>query len=190
MPSIAFTHAGLWVNDLPKMKAFYTGMLGFYASDGGKTRDGGEICFLTHAANEHHQVVLASGRPSEVSFNVIQQISFLVDSLATLRRLHAGLKDEPVTQISPITHGNAVSIYFRDPENNRTELYIHTPWHIPQPYGKPIDFALPDAELWQTVEEHARSQPGFMPRVEWERDLAQRMERAKSTSRFWQLARQ
>lgn len=187
--TLALTHIGLWVNDLPKMKEFYTGILGFVASDEGRINNT-DYVFLSRDPREHHQVVLATGRPGDLSFNVVNQISFLVDSLATLRLLHAGLKDENVTQITPINHGNAVSVYFRDPDNNRTELYIHTPWHVTQPSGTPLDLAVSDAQLWRNVEAHARSLPGFMPRAQWEEILAARMAEARTKSRFWKMTQQ
>ena len=33
----------------------------------------------------------------------------------------------------PVTHGNAVSVYFKDPEGNGIEIFCDTPWHVPQP---------------------------------------------------------
>ena len=53
-----------------------------------------QLVFLSRDPNEHHQIVLASGRPAEAQFNVINQISLRVPDLATLRELH-GRVDEP-----------------------------------------------------------------------------------------------
>ena len=60
-----------------------------------------------------------------------------------------------------ITHGNALSVYFRDPEKNRVELLIDTPWYVPQPYRVPYDIMLPDAEVWAAVEKQVRAVPDF-----------------------------
>lgn len=56
------------------------------------------------------------------------------------------LKNEPAVSLGPITHGNALSVYFHDPEKNRVELLIDTPWYVPQPYRVPYDIMLPDAD--------------------------------------------
>jgi hypothetical protein len=76
-----------------------------------------------------------------------------------------------------VSHGNALSAYFLDPEKNRIEFYLHTPWHVPQPHRIAVDLSLPDARLWATVEQDVRATPGFRPREEWiaemERKIAQ-----------------
>ena len=39
-------------------------------------------------------------------------------------------------------------MYFFDPQGNRIELYVRTPYKVPQPMGAPIDImASTDAEL-------------------------------------------
>lgn len=156
------------------MADFYSRFLGFTITDCGRLGDT-ELVFLSRDPREHHQVVLVAGRPHETSFNVVNQISFRVDSLRTLRELHTRLQSEPVTDIAPVTHGNALSVYFRDPEGNRLELFIDTPWYVTQPLRVPMDLSLPDQALWKWAEEHARSLPGFKPAAEWEREMAQRM---------------
>ena len=174
--TLTLSHVGIFVTDVQRMVDFYTRFLGFVVSDR-EARDGREIVFLTRDPREHHQFVLASGRPDDLPFNLINQISFRVDSLATLRSLYRGLKNEPVVDLGPTTHGNALSIYFRDPEGNRIEILIDTPWYVPQPCRLPVDMLLPDAELWAAIEKQVRAMPGFMPREEWmlafERKIAQ-----------------
>ena len=69
---------------------------------------------------QHHQIVMVSGRPADLGFSTVNQISLLADSLAELKRIHVALKGrEDVAELRTVTHGNAVSIYFRDPEGNR-----------------------------------------------------------------------
>lgn len=176
--SISFSHVGIFVTDLDRMVDFYTRFLGFVVSDRGKTAGGGELAFLTRDSREHHQLVLATGRPADIPFNVVNQISFRVDSLRTLRELNAGLKNEPVTLLGPVTHGNALSVYFRDPEGNRIELLIDTPWYVPQPMRIPVDLSLRDDQLWAWIEERVRALPGFKPRAEWQADIERKLARA------------
>ena len=175
--SIAFSHVGIYVTNLDRMVDFYTRFLGFVVSDRGTSSGEHGIVFMTRDPSEHHQLVMAAGRPADTPFNVVNQISFRVDSLRTLRELHAGLKNEPVTILGPVTHGNALSVYFLDPEGNRIELLIDTPWYVPQPMRIPVDLSLPDDQLWAWIEERIRTMPGFKPRAEWQADIAQKLAR-------------
>lgn len=177
MGAIQFSHVGIFVVDMDLMVRFYTELLGLVVSDRAEY-GAGEITFLTGDARDHHQVVLASGRPPATPFNVVQQISFRVDGLATLRALHARLKREPIVELGPVTHGNAISAYFRDPEGNRVELFTDTPWYVPQPLAVPIDLSLPDTEIWARVERTARAQPGFRSRAEWEAEIRAKLAQA------------
>lgn len=180
--SLAISHVGIFVKDMPPMVDFYTRFMGFAISDRGP-RPGGEIVFLTRDPREHHQLVLASGRPADMNFNLVNQISFRVDSLATLREMHEGLKSEAVKEITTLTHGNALSCYFRDPEHNRIELLIDTPWYVPQPHHLNVDLSLPDGELWGLIEKHVRATPGFRPVAEWEKDIERKIAQATAGRR-------
>ena len=178
---ITLSHCGIFVTDMAKMVDFYTNFLGFAESDRGETSTGGEIVFLTRDPREHHQFVLATGRPADLGYNIVNQLSFRVDSLDTLRELRRGLKQEHATELGPISHGNALSVYLQDPEKNRVELLIDTPWYVPQPCRIPVDLSLPDDELWATLEKQARALPGFKTREAWAADIEKRI--AEATAR-------
>ena len=175
--SLTLSHVGIFVTDIARMVDFYTRFMGFVVSDRAP-REGGEIVFLTRDPREHHQLVLASGRPADLPFSPINQLSFRVDGLTTLRALFHGLKQESVEILGPITHGNALSVYFRDPEKNRIELLIDTPWYVPQPYRVPYDIMLPDTELWAAIEKQVRAVPGFKPREAWAAEIEQKIAQA------------
>jgi len=190
--SLAFTHVGIYVTDMNCMADFYTRVVGFAIADRAPRLSGdGEICFMTRDPREHHQLVLATGRPDRLPFNMVNQLSFLVDDLPTLKTLYGDLKREPgVEDLGPVSHGNALSAYFLDPEKNRIEFYMHTPWHVPQTHRIAVDLTLPDARLWAAVEQDVRATPGFKRREEWikemERKVAQATERrgaARATAR-------
>ena len=177
-PRVSFSHVGIHVNDLAGMEDFYTRLLDLVVTDRGplETPLGMlDFVFLSRDPREHHQLVLASGRPADTPFNVLNQISFRLDSLADLRAMHERLKEFPVSDIVPINHGNALSVYFRDPEGNRVELFIDTPWYVKQPLRIRFDFAETDEALMQWAEATARKLPGFRPVVEWRREMAARM---------------
>jgi catechol 2,3-dioxygenase-like lactoylglutathione lyase family enzyme len=175
--TLTLSHVGIFVTDIQRMVDFYTRFLGFVVSDRGPRPDG-EIVFMTRDPREHHQFVMASGRPADLPFNLINQLSFRVDSLATLRALYVALKNEPVVSLGPVTHGNALSVYFHDPEKNRVELLIDTPWYVPQPYRVPYDIMLPDTELWAAIEKQVRAVPGFKTREEWAAEIEQKIAQA------------
>src|SRR3954471_11854271 len=88
---LTLSHVGIFVTDMPKMVDFYTGFLGFAESDRGATTNGGDIVFLTPGPGEPHRVVLATGRPADLPYNIVNQLSFRVDSLDTLRELQRGI---------------------------------------------------------------------------------------------------
>ncbi len=177
-PGLVFSHLGIYVKDLARMEAFYTRLLEFTVTDRGHLetpRGPVDLVFLSRDPDEHHQIVLASGRPAEAGFNVINQVSFKADSLGTLRTMHRRLQDEGTPEIAPVTHGNALSIYAPDPEGNRLELYLDLPWYVTQPMRVPVDFGLTDEALMQMLEDHARGLPGFMPRAQWRKRMASLM---------------
>jgi catechol-2,3-dioxygenase len=177
-PGIAFSHVGIHVTDLAGMERFYTRLIGLAVTDRGRLetpRGPVDLVFLSGSPDEHHQLVLCSGRPPDVAYNVINQLSFRVGGVAALRALHERLRTEPVSDIAPVNHGNAVSVYFRDPEGNRVELFCDTPWHVTQPVREPVDLSVSDAALMRTLEMRAREMPGFRPRSEWRAEMARRM---------------
>jgi len=178
--SISFSHVGINVTHIDRMVDFYTRVLRFAISDRGKSsQGGGDIVFMTRDPAEHHQLVMAAGRPAEVSYTTVNQLSFRVDSLRTLRELHEQLKKEPgIKLLGPVTHGNALSVYFLDPEGNRVEFLIDTPWHVPQPFRIAVDLSLPDDQLWATIEKRVRATPGFKPMAEWQAEIRKKIAQA------------
>jgi catechol 2,3-dioxygenase-like lactoylglutathione lyase family enzyme len=174
--SLTLSHVGVFVTDMPRMVDFYTRFMGFVVSDRGVVGQTADIVFLTRNPTEHHQLVFVAGRPAGMPFNPINQLSFRVDGASTLQSMYRRLKDEPVTEVTPVSHGNALSVYFRDPEGNRVELLVDTPWYIPQPHRVPVDLELPVERLWQHIEAQVRGMPGFKARGEWALEMRKRID--------------
>jgi catechol-2,3-dioxygenase len=172
---VSFSHIGLFVTDLDRMVDFYTRIIGLTVSDREKRADGSEIVFMTSDPREHHQVVFASGRPDDLKFSMIQQISFRMPTLSALRKMYDALQQEKIEELGPVTHGNAISCYFRDPEGNRLEVFIDMPWHVPQPFRIPLEMGRSDEELLTFVEKSVRATPGFVSRAEWSAGMAKRI---------------
>lgn len=183
VPEFSFSHMGIFVTDPARMEDFYTRVLGFAVTDRGKLetpRGLVDLVFLSRDPRDHHQIVLASGRPADAGFNPINQISFRMGELAGLQEMHRRLRQEAVRELSPVSHGNAISLYFLDPEGNRIELFIDTPWYVEQPVRVPIDMALPEKELWAWAERDARARPGFRPVEEWRSALSAKLRAPRS----------
>jgi catechol-2,3-dioxygenase len=156
------------------MEDFYTRVLGFTVTDRGQLGSTALI-FLSRDPREHHQIVLASGKPGSLPFNPINQISFRMAEFSGLREMHRRLVQEKVKELYPVSHGNALSVYFHDPEANRIELFVDTPWYCRQPQRIPMDMSLSDKDLWAWAEAEARKEPGFKPVADWSAELARRM---------------
>src|SRR5579863_5803694 len=129
-PTIGLAHVGLWTFQFEMMVDFYVSLFGFVVSDRGRqgTR---HYAFLTASAAAHHQLVIVSGRiatPPQAPGG-LNQISFRLPSLEELRDFHFRLGNYRVSKVVTLTHGNAWSVYFHDPEDNRLEVFVDTPWH-------------------------------------------------------------
>jgi catechol 2,3-dioxygenase len=176
LPDLRFSHFGFYVRDIDAMEAFYTGALGLTVTDRGAL-GATRLVFMSRDPQEHHQVVLASGHPGGAGFNPINQISFRVPDVAVLRALNRRLRAAGVADLVAVTHGNAISIYFRDPEGNRLEVFFDTPWYCAQPVRVPVDLEQDDVALLAQSEAIARQQPNFMPRAQWVEAMRVRMRR-------------
>jgi catechol 2,3-dioxygenase len=117
-------------------------------------------------------LVLASGRGADAPTTVMQ-LSFKVAAIDDLRRIRQRALDEGATQMRGMNHGNALSIYFSDLEDNTVEVYLDTPWYIPQPHGDPLDLTHSDEAIWAETEAACRADPGFMPLDQWQQRFRQ-----------------
>lgn len=173
--ALVFSHMGFYVRDIGRMTRFYRDVMCFFETDRGLLGTV-ELVFLSRDPSEHHQIVLATGRPADLSFSVINQISLRVPDLATLREVRNRAQADPdVTDLVTATHGNAVSIYFRDPEGNRLEVFMDMPWYCEQPLREPIDLDQSDEAVMAAAQALARSRPKFRTRAQWVAEMEQLM---------------
>ena len=168
-------HMGIYVKDRGVMERFYTEVLGLLVTDQGEGRGGAHLTFLSGNRDNHHQVVLVTGRPDTAGFNPIQQMSFMVDSLGDLREVQRRALSLGATDMRPVSHGNAWSVYFKDPEGNTVEAYLDTPFHVSQPHGEFLDLSKSDAEILRDTEAACRKDPSFMPFGDFTRGLGERL---------------
>lgn len=185
MPSsaaLSFSHVGLYVLDLERMVDFYTRVLGFVVTDRG-TLGTRKLAFLSRDPREHHQVVFATGRHPDLSVAVVNQLSFRVPDLGELKDFAASLEGEPVSELDPTVHGNAWSLYFRDPEGNRLEVFTDSDWYISQPIKEKLDLTLSEEEIRRQTLAFCQDRPGFEPIDQWRTRLAAKMEQAMAARR-------
>ena len=168
-------HVGIYAHDKKLLERFYTTVLGLMVTDSGAARSGMELTFMSGSPGNHHQLVIVGGRPDTSGFNPINQISFMVDSLADLRVVHRRALDNGATDMRVTSHGNAWSCYFKDPEGNTVEAYLDTPFHVPQPHGEPLDLTKSDDEILRETEAACRAEPGFMMMKDFQTSLANRL---------------
>lgn len=167
LPQVKFSHSGIFTTDLAKMERFYTDIMGFIASDRGVASTGHHLVFMTQDPEVHHQLVIFSGKPEDLEFNTINQMSYLLDSLEDLQTYYRLLLKHGYGPIDQVDHGNAWSMYFADPEGNPIEMFVDTPFYTPQPCREPLDLSQPAEVILHTTEKMCRTRPNFMTRDEW-----------------------
>lgn len=175
-----FKHVGIHVFDLDLMVDFYKNIFGLVVSDY-SVEDKLQIAFMTASPEDHHQVVLIGGRtPGSISKDILNQLSFKVDSLDAVKSTYERVVAAGSGDIEPVSHGNSWSCYFRDPEGNRAEVYCDTPWYIHQPHFTLIDMTKPVAQIYAETEAQCRADPSFRLRSDWMAETRSKIEAALS----------
>lgn len=161
--NVSWSHCVLSVRDIETMISFYCDVLGFRLADRGPLGGDTEIAFLSGSSSDHHQIAFSTGRGPEPGGS-LNHNAFRVEAVSDVVDLVARLEaDDRVAGMAPITHGNAVSVYFSDPEGNGIEIFSDTPWHVKQPQAKKWDTSLTADEVLAFVEAEFRDEPEFMP---------------------------
>jgi hypothetical protein len=100
----------------------------------------GMVFMSARPEEEHHEVLLCGGRNvDDRDAMLLQQVSFRCDSLEDVVGFYNRLKEHDVQFDMVVSHGNAVGVYFRDPEGNRLEVYCATGLRARQPYLERVD---------------------------------------------------
>ncbi len=125
-------HIGFYVQDLDLMKDFYANFMG---------------------------MALINSRTSLENPHWIQQISMRVDSLDDVRDFKRRILAHGYKLDRIVTHASAIGCYFRDPEDNPTEVFWLTGLTSWAQIGIPIDVDQSDEEVmaevrrsWETVQ--------------------------------------
>jgi catechol-2,3-dioxygenase len=176
------SHVGVSCFDIDLMIDFYTSVFGLQVTDKGPGHTFPfMLAFLSGKADQHHQLALAQNRP-EGAPSTVMQLSFKISTLDHLREAKKRALDKGAKKMRGLNHGNAISIYFVDPEENTVEVYLDTPWYVTQPHGDPLDLDDSDEKIWAETEKIVRADPTFKPVEEWSRDFQKKLATANQTS--------
>jgi catechol-2,3-dioxygenase len=179
-PDFEFSHTGLHVFDPDRMIRFYKDVFGFVETDRGVVHGKIPVVFLSRSARDHHQVVIAGGRTAPLDSLLLNQLSFRLASLVELRAAYEKVASvDGASDIRCITHGNAFSVYFKDPEGNKLELFTDSPWYVEQPVLEPFDLTQSDEEILAATHDLLKDMPGFKAFEEWSAELRQRLDEAE-----------
>src|SRR4051794_1362176 len=178
------SHFEIRARDPAALATFYTEVLGFIVSDRGVLdrgpAKGRELIFLSHSPDEHHQIVLIPAEPGAESGNAgggIGHVAFRVDGLDEVRRVYEKVRGLEHANPEPVSHANTWSVYFRDPEGNRIEIFTQTPWHATQPCRFDVDYDLDDQKLKETTLAGAKTLSGFTTTEDWQRSFEPQFEK-------------
>jgi catechol-2,3-dioxygenase len=141
-------HVGIYANDLKTMRDFYARVVGLKVAD-----EAPNAVFMSSNPDlEHHEfVIFQSSGPEQQT--CVQQISFSCENLEDVVQYYHRFKDNGVKFRSVTSHGNAVGLYFYDPEDNVCEVYWTTPWKAHQPYGVAVDLTRDLDEVKRLIQE-------------------------------------
>ena len=98
--------------------------------------------------------------------NVVHQVSFRLGRLEELRQIAKRIIEKTqidINQLDQMDHGNAWSLYFKDPEENMLELYVETPWNLDHPFAFSFDIMQPDDVIMAMTYERVRDAQGTDP---------------------------
>ncbi len=140
-------HVGLYVGDLAAAVAFWTGAVGLEITDG--SLESGVVFLSSNPVLEHHMLLLRPGRfPADAV--VVQQLSWRCADLGTVLAIRHRLHQAGVDTMD-VSHGNAIGVYFHDPDGNLAEVYWHTGLEARQVFKLPVDLDAPVGEVLRQV---------------------------------------
>ncbi|MGY0500873.1 VOC family protein [Nocardia sp. FBN12] len=142
-------HVGIRCLDVDRQLAFYTEVLGLVVTDHDPVL--GNYFLSARPDDEHHELLLAKGRDVPRDGRLIQQISFRCETFDDLLGLYRQLREHRTEFDMIVSHGNAVGVYFFDPEGNRAEVYWRTGLVARQPFVETIDIETPAKELMAAI---------------------------------------
>ncbi|MGB8862129.1 MAG: VOC family protein [Ilumatobacteraceae bacterium] len=146
MPRIErLSHVGIYVTDIDASRAFFEDVVGLQVTD--EKPDGTMVFMSSDPEREHHELLLAAGRDTDPSSKTLQQISFRVETLDDLVEYLERFEQHGIELDMIVSHGNAIGIYFFDPDHNRIEVFWDTGMKARQVFLHSIDLTQPSAVI-------------------------------------------
>lgn len=142
-------HVGIYVEDTDRSLAFYRDILGLTVTDADEKN--GMYFLSSRPDQEHHEFLVCRGRTAPRDARLLQQVSFRCPSLEDVVAFWQRLKAAGVEFDRIVSHGNAVGVYFFDPDHNRCEVYWATGLQARQTFLAQIDLSRPVDELMQDI---------------------------------------
>jgi catechol 2,3-dioxygenase-like lactoylglutathione lyase family enzyme len=150
-PTIArLGHVGIHCKDLAKQKAFYVDVLGLHLTN--EDPGMGMVFLSARPEEEDHELLLCGGREVD-DVLLLQQMSWRCNDLTDVIGFYERLRAQGVQFDMIVSHGNAVGMYFRDPEENRLEIYWATGFEAKQPYLEKVDLRESPHEIMRKIKE-------------------------------------
>ena len=140
-------HVGFYVQDIELMKDFYQNFMGMKLTKVGPLG----AFFSADPEGVDHEIALINGRRSLDDPHWIQQISMRVDSLDDLRDFKHRIHEKGYQLDRIVSHASAIGCYFRDPENNPTEVFWLTGYTSWAQIGVPVDIDQSDEQVMEDV---------------------------------------
>jgi catechol-2,3-dioxygenase len=151
MPISKLGHVGIYAQDLENMRDFYTRVVGLKITD----ETPNALFMSSDPEREHHEFVIFRSESPEQK-TCVQQISFSCENLEDIVQYYDRFKAQGVRFRSVTSHGNAVGLYFYDPEANVCEVYWTTPWKAHQPYAVAVDLTQDLERVKALIEDDVR----------------------------------
>ena len=99
-------HFGIYATDPDLLVNFYTRVFALTQTDRGQGKTFPvDLIFLSASPDQHHQLVIAGGRPKEATFSTVMQISFVVPSIQSMREIRQRIR--VVSRRRPYHHWSA-----------------------------------------------------------------------------------
>lgn len=145
-------HVGIFVEDVERSLAFYRDLLGLTLTDADERA--GMYFMSARPDEEHHEFLICRGRTAPRDVRLVQQISFRCESLDDVIGFYHRMKGAGVEFDRIVSHGNAIGIYFFDPDHNRCEVYWPTGLPARQTYLAPVDLEAPPETILAGIRAH------------------------------------
>ena len=153
IPRIAsLGHVGVFVEDVERSLVFYRDLLGLTVTDADVNNG---MYFLSSRPDyEHHEILICRGRTAPRGLRLLQQVSFRCAELEDVLGFYERLRAAQVRFDRIVSHGNAVGVYFFDPDDNRGEVYWATGLPAKQTYLYKVDPTRRAADIVADVRAH------------------------------------